>query len=121
MARIYEAEEDRLGRRVAVKVLQLDAIDVDPEDRPMLTDRFLREARAAANLQHDHIVTLYRYGEEEGVYFIAMQLVRGTTLAAELATARRAGGASRGQTRAAPIGASRRRPRLRAFTRNGAS
>src|SRR4029077_4915428 len=46
--------------------------------------RFLREARAAAALEHDHVVTIYQVGEERGVPFLAMQLLKGMSLDARL-------------------------------------
>src|SRR5664279_1303309 len=89
MARIYEAIDRRLGRQAAVKVLEANPDNhYDDEAMPM---RFQREARAVARLEHDHIITIYQYGEQDGLYFIAMKLVRGGDLAQELARLRRNG------------------------------
>nr|AUN37621.1 serine/threonine protein kinase PrkC [uncultured bacterium] len=91
MARIYEAVDRRLGRQAAVKVLELNPNGQDEDDIDMLPQRFQREARAVAGLEHDNIITLYQYGEQDGVYFIAMKLIRGKDLAQELTRLRRNG------------------------------
>ena len=91
MARIYEAVDRRLGRQAAVKVLELNPNGYDEDDIDMLPQRFQREARAVAQLEHDNIITIYQYGEQDGVYFIAMKLIRGKDLAQELARLRRNG------------------------------
>ncbi len=75
MARVYRALDVRLRRYVAIKVI----------DTPYQTDadyleRFHREAQAIAKLEHPHIVRLYRYGEAEGVLYMAMQYVKGADL-----------------------------------------
>src|SRR5262249_35038997 len=66
-------------RPVALKAL-LPALSASPSCRA----RFLREAQAAAALQHDHVVTVYQVGEDRGVPFLAMQLLEGETLEARL-------------------------------------
>ncbi len=68
MARIYLAQDVRLKRRVAIKVVD-GPFDTDPE----YIQRFEREAQAIARLDHPHIVRLYRYGEVRGVFYMAMQ------------------------------------------------
>ena len=79
MGIVFLAEDPQLQRRVALKVL-----------RPMLASntaarqRFLREARAAAAIEHDHIVTIYQVGEDRGVPFLAMQFLKGESLEARL-------------------------------------
>jgi serine/threonine protein kinase len=85
MGVVYEAEQLSLGRRVAVKVLPL-AATMDPRH----LQRFHNEARAAACLQHPHIVPVYFVGCERGVHFYAMQLIDGRSLAALLADLPRA-------------------------------
>lgn len=87
MARIYKGMDPKLQRQAAVKVLEQDKIAADTT----LTRRFQREARAVAALEHDNIITIYQYGEEAGVYFLAMKLIRGKDLAAELKRLNRAG------------------------------
>jgi eukaryotic-like serine/threonine-protein kinase len=73
MGTVYRARHITLGRLDAVK-LMLDL--ATPEAR----ERFAREARAAASLNHPNIVTVYDFGEHEGVPYIAMELVEGETL-----------------------------------------
>src|SRR5437764_2711679 len=75
MAEVFLARDLLLDRPVALKVLF-------PEfaaDRSFV-ERFRREARAAANLNHPNIVSIYDWGEEEGTYFIVMEYVEGRTL-----------------------------------------
>lgn len=76
MGIVYEAIQRSLGRRVALKVLPLAAILDDRHLR-----RFQNEARAAAILQHPHIVSIYGVGCERGVHYYAMQLIDGPSLA----------------------------------------
>jgi serine/threonine protein kinase len=87
MARIYEGVDQKLGRHAAVKVLDIDKIITDET----LTQRFQREARAVAKLEHQNIITIYQYGEQDGLYFLAMKLIKGKDLAQELTRLRRAG------------------------------
>jgi hypothetical protein len=75
MGEVYIAEDTKLERRVALKVLAPDVAD-DPERR----SRFEREAKAVAALNHPNIVTIYSVEEPEGVHIITMELVRGKTL-----------------------------------------
>jgi serine/threonine-protein kinase len=87
MAHIYKGVDDRLQRQAAVKVLTPEMMEADET----LTERFQREARAVAALEHDNIVSIYQYGEQEGVYFLAMKFVQGMDLADELNRLRRTG------------------------------
>ena len=75
MAAVYAAFDTALQRRVAVKVLLPEIAD----DRGM-ADRFLREARTVASLQHPHVVTVYGVRSGEGVQAIIMQFVEGRSL-----------------------------------------
>ena len=75
---VYAAYDPILSRTIAVKTLHLSTVE---GDRAALDALFLNEARAAAGLNHPHIVTVYDIGETDGVHFIAMEHVEGTTLA----------------------------------------
>lgn len=75
MANVYLARDIILERDVAVKVLRLDFANDE-----QFIKRFRREAQAATSLNHEHIVSIYDIGEEEGVYYIVMEYVRGATL-----------------------------------------
>jgi serine/threonine-protein kinase len=79
MAQVYRALDLRLGRHVALKVL-FPELSVDR----MFVERFRREAQAAANLSHPNVVAVYDWGEDEGTYFIVMELITGTSLATAL-------------------------------------
>ena len=75
MGEVYVAEDTRLQRRVALKVLPAEMAS-DPERRA----RFEREARAVAALNHPNIVTIHSVEEADGIHFITMELVEGQTL-----------------------------------------
>lgn len=87
MAKVYEGVDNKLRRHAAVKVLDDDKLSSDIT----LTERFQREARAIAQLDHPNIIPIYQYGEQDGVYFLAMKLIRGNDLAHELSHLRHAG------------------------------
>jgi Flp pilus assembly protein TadD len=80
MGEVYAAEDIRLGRRVAVKLLPADVSSV-----PDAVERFEREARIISSLNHPNICTLFDIGVHEGRQFMVMELLEGATLAARLA------------------------------------
>src|ERR671937_1226257 len=75
MANVYLAEDQELGRRVAIKILN----DRHAGDDQFI-ERFRREAKNAAGLSHPNIVSIYDRGEAEGTYYIAMEYLEGRTL-----------------------------------------
>src|SRR3989449_4228136 len=75
MGEVYLAEDTRLHRKVALKILPADV--ASNQDRMR---RFNQEATAAAALNHPHIAHIYEIGESEGVNFIAMEFIDGVTL-----------------------------------------
>lgn len=75
MGMVFQAEDLHLQRQVALKVMLPEMAA-----RPTSRERFLREARAAANIEHEHIVTIFQVGEEGGVPFLAMQWLKGMSL-----------------------------------------
>src|SRR3989304_1703250 len=83
MARIYEARDPRIGREVAVKVLDR----VLSED-PAFLARFEREARTIASLEHPAIVPIYDFGEQDGQSFLVMRYMRGGSLVERIRSGR---------------------------------
>jgi serine/threonine-protein kinase len=79
MAVVYAAEDVRLQRKVALKVLPPDLAF-----RPEVRERFVREAQTAARLNHPHIVPIYAVHEVQGLVCFAMSLVEGESLAARI-------------------------------------
>ena len=79
MGEVYLAEDAKLHRRVAFKLLPPATISDEQAKK-----RLLREARAAATLDHPNICTVYEVGEAEGHSFISMQYIEGATLNEEL-------------------------------------
>ena len=79
MADVFLADDTQLGRRVALKFLPPET-----EADPLARRRLLREARAAATLDHPHICSVYEVGEADGRQYIAMQYVEGEALDARL-------------------------------------
>jgi eukaryotic-like serine/threonine-protein kinase len=79
MGEVYRARDTRLGRDVAVKVLQQR-----PSSSNDLRVRFEREARTLSQLSHPHICTLYDVGRHDDIDFLVMELIEGETLASRL-------------------------------------
>src|SRR5262249_24068161 len=75
MGVVYEAEQESLGRHVALKVLPAHAL-LDPRH----VQRFQREARAAARLHHTNIVPVFGVGEDGGLHYYVMQFIQGLGL-----------------------------------------
>src|SRR4029079_13199329 len=74
MSTVYKAYQPSLDRHVAVKVLQHNR-------DPQFTERFKREARAIAQLQHHNILPIYDYGEQDNILFLVLQYIEnGSTL-----------------------------------------
>jgi hypothetical protein len=80
MGTVYEATDVDMSRRVALKLLSAELAS-DPE----FVARFRREGRVQAALEHPHVVAVYEPGESERGIYLAMQLIRGPTLAEILA------------------------------------
>jgi hypothetical protein len=75
MGAVYQARQPKLDRLVALKVLPLELAQ-----QPGFAERFLREARALAKLNHPHVVAVYDFGEAEGLYYFLMEFVDGVNL-----------------------------------------
>ena len=77
MGRVYEAEDTHLERRVAIKVLPIEY-----SEDPGFRERFLREARLAASLNHPNLVAVYDAGESQDSWgpYLVMELVEGQSL-----------------------------------------
>lgn len=74
---VWRAQHPEFGIPVAIKVLHANAIDGDPED----DQRFLREARSAALLNHPHIIRVFDAGVDQGLRYLVMEYVEGGTVA----------------------------------------
>jgi serine/threonine-protein kinase len=75
MATVYLAEDQELGRRIAIKIL-----NAKHASDKQFVERFRREASSAAGLSHPNIVQIYDRGNAEGTYYIAMEVIEGLTL-----------------------------------------
>ena len=80
MGIVYRAEDTKLDRTVALKLLPQQAL-VNPDDKA----RFYREARAAAALHHPNIATVFEIDEVDGQAFIAMEFIDGQSIDAKVA------------------------------------
>ncbi len=82
MGVVYRARQREANRVVALKVIRADRLEALPRDtQTSAIDRFRHEAQAAAQLEHDNIVTVYEVGEVEGEHFFSMRYVEGQSLA----------------------------------------
>ena len=79
MSAVYEAEDARLGRTVAVKILSVPP-HLLPEQRKAMVERMKREAQALASLSHPNVVTIYTVGEQDGLHYLVMEFLHGETL-----------------------------------------
>ncbi|QKV91368.1 serine/threonine protein kinase [Streptomyces sp. NA02950] len=80
MGEVWRARDDALGRRVAVKCLRPLGPQHDQAITDVLRERFRREARVAAALQHRGVTVVHDFGEDEGVLFLVMELLEGRNL-----------------------------------------
>ncbi|MFI1172014.1 serine/threonine-protein kinase [Streptomyces melanogenes] len=80
MGEVWAARDDSLGRRVAVKCLKPMGLQHDPASARVLRERFRREARVAAALQHRGVTVVHDFGEFEGVLYLVMELLDGRNL-----------------------------------------
>jgi eukaryotic-like serine/threonine-protein kinase len=79
MGEVFLAEDTKLGRKVALKLLPLESVADERAKR-----RLIREAQAAATLDHPNICAIHEVGEENGHSFIIMQYVDGETLSSRI-------------------------------------
>src|SRR5579864_335627 len=77
MGVVYKALDPTIGRTVALKTMRVDVHGLDAQE---MVRRFQNEARAAGVLNHPNIVTIYDAGEQDGIFYIAMEFIEGTTL-----------------------------------------
>src|SRR5438105_7012079 len=77
MGVVYKATDPTIGRTVALKTMRLDVHGLDAKE---MVRRFQNESRAAGVLNHPNIVTIYDAGEHDGIFYIAMEFIEGTTL-----------------------------------------
>jgi serine/threonine-protein kinase len=78
MGLVYKATDPNIGRPVALKTMRLDVHGIEQEE---MLRRFKNEARSAGVLGHPNIVTIYDAGEDQGLFYIAMEYIEGQTLA----------------------------------------
>ena len=75
MGRVYLAQDTRLNRQVALKILAPERMN-----NPRAIARFQREARVSAQLQHENLVRIYDFGESSGRFFLVMEYIEGETI-----------------------------------------
>jgi len=75
MGRVYLAQDSRLNRQVALKILSPERIN-----NPRAIARFQREARVGAQLQHENLVRIYDFGESSGRFYLVMEYIEGKTI-----------------------------------------
>src|SRR5436190_3091073 len=85
MGVVYKALDPTIGRTAALKTMRLDVHGLETED---VFRRFKNEARAAGILNHPNIVTIYDAGEQDGMFYLALEFIEGTTLHSILAEKR---------------------------------
>lgn len=88
MGVVYSAFDTRLGRQVAIKTVQRGFL-ADSSTASDYAERFVREAQAAARLSHPNIVTIFDFGEQDGVSYIVMEFIKGRELAQVFASGER--------------------------------
>ncbi len=84
MGIVYLAYDSQIKRKIAVKTFNIEQM-VDTSEREEFKLRFQRESQLAGNLSHSNIIAIHDVGEEEGISFIAMELVEGENLAEKIA------------------------------------
>ena len=80
MGVVYRAHDPKIDREIALKTIRL-ATHADPSEMEGMRDRLIREAQSAGRLSHPGIVTIFDAGEEDGLAYVAMELVEGRSLA----------------------------------------
>ncbi|MGQ4427469.1 serine/threonine-protein kinase, partial [Streptomyces violaceoruber] len=80
MGEVWRARDESLGRRIAVKCLKPLGTQHDHSFTRVLRERFRREARVAAALQHRGVTVVHDFGEWDGVLFLVMELLEGNDL-----------------------------------------
>src|SRR5213593_3742364 len=84
MGEVYLAQDTRLGRKIALKLLPVQF--TQDADR---VRRFEQEAQAASALNHPNIITIYEIGEVDGTHFMATEFIEGETLRQPMTSAHR--------------------------------
>ncbi len=80
MGEVWRGQDEELGRKVAVKCLKQLSPTSDPQHLRVMRERFRREARVAAGLQHRGITVVHDFGADDGLLFLVMELLEGRTL-----------------------------------------